>query len=431
MKKIYFLLILFASTFLFKDLFSIYFFQDDFFMLSLARIKNFSDFLRFFLPHTDVQFYRPLSHELFFFVGKIIFGFNPLGFHFIVYSFYISNIYLVYRLSRYFLNSSYAQYFITSLFSISAIHYNSLFWLANFSYVLVTFIFLLSINIYLKYKSQKSILLIILFILGLLTNELMVMFPVVTTAYEVIYSKNKFVKNIRLFISISIVLFLYLIWRFIIFKTNFNTYKYIFDGSVISSLRWYFLWSFNWAETMKDQMLHFYQVRPSFLQVFSKEYFTFLINLLIPILLMIVFPLLILIKDKKLKSYWKSQYKTLIFAISWFILTLLPIVFIPNHISPHQGSIAIFGILLILVNSLDYLGNSLNKILKIVILLTVLIIWYFTSWTTMTVDNRIHWIYRRSNIARYWMVKSHKLYPQLKPNTIVIINSDDYETQVA
>src|SRR3989338_4119966 len=127
MKKIYFLLILFASTFLFKDLFSIYFFQDDFFMLSLARIKNFSDFLRFFLPHTDVQFYRPLSHELFFFVGKIIFGFNPLGFHFIVYSFYISNIYLVYRLSRYFLNSSYAQYFITSLFSISAIHYNSLF----------------------------------------------------------------------------------------------------------------------------------------------------------------------------------------------------------------------------------------------------------------------------------------------------------------
>ena len=49
----------------------------------------------------------------------------------------------------------------------------------------------------------------------------------------------------------------------------------------------------------------------------------------------------------------------------------------------------------------------------------------------MTVDNRIHWIYRRSNIARYWMVKSHKLYPQLKPNTIVIINSDDYETQVA
>jgi len=119
------------------------------------------------------------------------------------------------------------------------------------------------------------------------------------------------------------------------------------------------------------------------------------------------------------------------FATFWFILTLLPIVFIPNHVSPQQEDIAIFGILLILVLPFDYMNKRLNKYLKLSLIIIVVSIWYIASWTTVTLNNRIHWINRRSKIVQYWLEKTSKLYPALKSNSTVIINTTDYETQVA
>src|SRR3990167_8621943 len=63
---------------LYKDAFSSYFFQDDWFSFRISNARTVADFLSFFSPRSDVIYYRPLGMQLPFFLMQRFFGLSPL-----------------------------------------------------------------------------------------------------------------------------------------------------------------------------------------------------------------------------------------------------------------------------------------------------------------------------------------------------------------
>lgn len=423
--------ILIFSLLLFHNFLDIYFFQDDFFMLSISRIHSVFSFLRFFVPRSDVQFYRPLSHELFFFVNRALFGFNPYLFHIVPSVFFLFNIVLVYLLSGKLLRSRRLGLITAFFYSTSAVHYNSLFWIANFSYIEVTFFYFFGFYYVLSNFKKKYLALPLIFVAGLLSNEFMITFPLILLVYLILFQKTKIKTYFPVFFWFFVITVAYMILRFVLYKPDVGSYKYTFDKSIISSYRWFLLFALNWAETMKDQMISFYKVRPDFLKSFSREYYGFIINLFTILTGTIIIPLLLLIKNKTSINLSSKNMKLRNFALLWFLITLLPIIFVPSHISPHQGSIALFGLLLFFFSFLESLKNMVSNGRFVFLMIVMSGVWVYSSSLTITLANRVHWIYRRSIIARDWIDKTHRLYPTLPKNTNVILYTANYETQVA
>lgn len=409
MKKIVLFLIIILSLFLYRNSLNIYFFQDDFFMLSITHPNNLSDIASFFIPRSDVQFYRPLSHELFYFLGRSFLDWNPFLFHLAIFAVFIGVIALFYKLGRYFLNHQPIRLFSSFLFATSAIHYNSLNWIVNFSYILVAFFFFLGLILYFDKRPTYQIILV--YILGLLSNEFMIVFPIIICLYK--FKKSLF----SIFFTITAI---YSFNRFILFPPQIGSYNYTIGKEILSSYRFFFLFFLNFPETIKDQMLSLLKIKEEFIQSFRWELAIFFINFVL-ILLIFTLPLF---QSKRIIS------KKFIFLFLFFIITLLPIVGIPAHTSPHQGTIAFAGFLLFILLPLDTIWPKIPRVRAIMVIISG-IIWIYSSFLNINLNDRIHWIKRRSDIVKDWISKIDKKRNIIIANSILIIGTDDKETKVA
>lgn len=430
-KKFFFILFIVGlSLYAFRNLFSVYFFQDDFYVMSLAHINDIKGFLSFFIPHNDVQFYRPLSHEIFFFLSTKLFGLEYVAYHGLVICVWIGMIFLVFAITKYYFQSIRIRLFFLFLFSTSAIHYNSLYWIVNFSYILVAFFYFLAFLIYKRNigKPKKLIVIVIVFLCGLLSNEFMVTFPIVLFLDSFLSKTIK--KNLYYMTGLMLILLSYLGLRFILFKPHYDTYQFVFNKSFISSYRWFFLFFLNWAETMKDYMVTFFQVRKNFLDSFSFVWNVYVWGLLVYFICIFLLPVITILKNQKLKKQLEKDRNKFLFGIIWFLITLTPIIFVPSHISPHQGAIALFGFLLSSLTLFDLIRRYNNVVFACfsAILATT---WVVTTMTTINLNDHIHWIYQRSKLSKYWVDKAKQVYPTLFNSESILINTSDKEAIVA
>src|SRR3989344_1307737 len=69
-----------------------YFFQDDWFVLNWVKSNNLQSFFQF---RTDIIYWRPISMPIFFWINKVIFNLNPLGFHLETFIFHLANAFLL------------------------------------------------------------------------------------------------------------------------------------------------------------------------------------------------------------------------------------------------------------------------------------------------------------------------------------------------
>lgn len=259
----------------------------------------------------------------------------------------------------------------------------------------------------------------------------MITFPVMLFIYILLFKLKTFKKYISLFSVLFIIFLFYLFIRLFIFKPNYGTYHFVFDKSIISSYRFFVLFFLNWAETMKDQMLSFYRVNPRFLASFPYEVYSFVANAVIFLAVFIILPIIYFLKNMKYRKSVKQEYRIIIFAVLWFIINLLPIIFIPSHISPHQGTIALFGFLLIFFVCYDRLKQYVNKYLYAVVIFLLGISWILSSFAAISLDDRVHWIKRRSDYARQWIGRIKAAFPHLPANSLVQIPTEDKEMIVA
>jgi len=421
-------LIILLPLVIFRRSFSVYFFQDDFFALSISEISKLKDLFRFFVPRDDIQFYRPLSVEIYYFINRSLFGLNPLPFHIIGWLFFFINILLVYSLSSFYLNKKISSLIITLLYATSSIHYDSLFWLANFSYILGTTFYFLGFYIYKKYSSKFYAIIFTVFIFGLLSSELLITLPIVIFFDSLISREILNKEKIILISGLFLLMAVYLYMRFSLFKVNTESYNFMFGSSALSSFRFFILFFLNFPETIKDQLINFYSLRKDFFESFPFQTIIFTANLLIFPILLFFIPISELVRMRKLGKYLTSNWDTLIFALSWTIITLIPVIFIQVHFSPHYGSISLFGFLLLFLILLESL---MHKTIQNAVIAAVLSSWIVSSVVTVELNNEIHWIIRRSETAKNWLFRIKKEYPNLKQGSTIVIPTDNKDSKVA
>jgi len=80
---------------------SVFYTNDDFFLLKISNPQNLKEFLNFFnlkAPPEGLGMYRPLAMQSFFMLAWKVFNLSPLGLHIISFIFFFGLIYLVYKL---------------------------------------------------------------------------------------------------------------------------------------------------------------------------------------------------------------------------------------------------------------------------------------------------------------------------------------------
>jgi len=215
----------------------VYFVQDDYWLLAVSQAKNLQEMLTFFLPRIDTVWYRPLSSQIFFFIGHNFFGLNPFFFHIVVIATHLLTVSTLYVLVNKIVNNGKTALLAALLYGVHQIHTVSLSWLATYSFVLGPLFFLL---ILLEYLHKKYFPMIVYFILGLLTTEVTLVIPLILVSWELMQKNKRILPNSVYLLLISGLL---LIMRFIIFPTTQKTNLYHFGLSLsfFTNLKFYLL----------------------------------------------------------------------------------------------------------------------------------------------------------------------------------------------
>lgn len=403
----YLLLIFLISFILFSPSLFTFFTNDDFFLLKISQAGNLKEFLNFFnltRGPDGLGMYRPLTTQVFYFLGWKLFNLDPLGLHIISFGVFFAVVYLVYRIT-YVLLSNFESRITNNvsllaafLYSVSATHFGHLYYLAAFQELGLTVFFLLSVLTFINFleKSAKVQLFIsvLFFILSLLSKETAVVLPLVLVlVYWFFRAQKRTDLSIRKFIGSTVPFFLILSSYFIIRVffygiTSGDSYIWDFSPRVLNTIFWYGLWSFGLPEMLVDFVGPGLKFNPNLLKFWSRE--------IIPIFILFG-TILAQIGYLMIKNYKKLiNRKSLIlilFCISWFIVTLSPVLFLPLHKFTYYLTVPLVGISVAVSYLLATIHSSPITIL-------FLAIWLSLSILTLTLTHKSHWITRGATVAK-------------------------------
>lgn len=370
-----FIVIFLFSAFLYLPSLNYYFFQDDWFVLNWIRTK---DWISFFSFRTDIIYWRPISMPIFFKIGYILFNLKPFGYHLIIFIFHLLNIILVYLLFRTLKISKALSLLVSFLFATAAFQFVSLSWLSTSSYVIGP-AFILSTMI--AFLNKKFIWAFLFFCLGLASTELILsVIPILFVISKVKIGKS--VKNLFPYIILAII---YLIIRFFIFPLpKSGQYELKFTAQILTNFFWYFVWIFNVPEKMAT-ILFFSNLKASLAAII--QFFQYLI---FPLMLITAF--FILISRSKIKK------TVIIKGLIWFVVGILPVIFLPHHVYPMYLVVSSLGIFYILAKSLEKFKNYTF------IIFAFSIAWFFSAYKTLSFTQVNHWIRNEQAISKAYTI---------------------------
>src|SRR5258706_3064799 len=408
-KKYKYLIFTFLISFgiFYPSLFT-FFTNDDFFFLKISTIKSIGEFFNFFnIFNAPDSFgmYRPLTTQVFYFFGRVIFGTNPIYLHVVSFLFLFIIIYLVYILGKFLFANSTIALISAFLYATSATHFGHLYYLATFQELGMTLFVLLSLLMFVK---NKNLLSFIFFVLALLSKETAVITPILLGLIYFYKTKNKI--NQKIIQRFLILIIPFMISLFVYLFIRFNWYGFATGDSYVWSLSvkrffntvlWYLVWSFNVPESFVDFIGPGIKI--------NQNLFIYWGSQVRPILFLFVAELIILasVLIKTLKQKVKSSNQVSIFCIVWFIAALLPVAFLPFHKFTFYLTLPLIGV----VFRISYLLIA-TKINKIFIGL-FLFIWTLTSWLTLKFTYQTNWISQEAIISRkvfdYFKINEVKL----------------------
>lgn len=399
---VFLFLIILVSGFLYRDSFHAYFFQDDWFNLKISNAKNMHDVLLFFIPRTDVTYYKPLGMQLPFYVMSSIFGFSPFPFHVLTYVTHSVNIILLFIFIRLLLKRDDAALLASFLYGTSSVHYTSFYWPSAYCDVISPTVLYISMLLFLQFINRKKNIYYLLSILacaaGLLTNELVLVLPVLLVLCLFMLRKFSYIKHTIPFFLMTIVLYLL---RFSVARPPISgLYQIALGKHIFTNIEAYVLWSFNWPEEMKAQMVNFFTINPRFIYEFSFYYRVFIGTLIINLILFILAPVVFVILREKNAGDIKAK---LFFGIGWFLTGLLPVIFFPYHSFSYLLPIPLFGLLFLsayLFAAFYDVLKTKNKFIAVSAVCIVVINWLLISSATIEFNSNIHWAPRRAKIAK-------------------------------
>ncbi|PIP33127.1 hypothetical protein COV53_04505 [Candidatus Gottesmanbacteria bacterium CG11_big_fil_rev_8_21_14_0_20_37_11] len=412
-------LIVFFCFILFFPGFTTYFYQDDFIHLSYSQ--SFRQIVESFniLNKASYPYYRPISTQLYFYIGKLIFGFNPLGYHIINFILFILNIILVNRLVKLLTNNHVISLLSCVFFAINSTHIAPLFSAANVQELFFVLFGLLTVDNYIRWLKFNKIInyhfSILFLVFALMSKETAIILPGILFITNIYTRKINLRKLFKDFIPYLLISFIYLIGHYFYGYPTSPSYKMIIGVKNINILFWYLLWSLSTPNILIDFVGPGLKLNHVFLEVAKTNgwtYFIFFPLFVISFIFVLISVLLIQIR----KNIF-TDTKLIVFGILWFIIGLLPLIVFPLHRLATEQSFSLIGLSLIL-GLIIYKGIN-NKILLKAISVLSLIVYLIVATNSIYLARRTHWVINSAEKAKNVVVFFKNNYSDIPKDTIV------------
>lgn len=182
----------FIALFAYNAILQNYFSGNDFIWLKWAAQSKFSDLWTNFLD-AEGFFYRPLP-KLLYFVMYAVFWLKPFGYHFVSIFLFFAISSVLYLFGRRFL-SSFGAFLASIVFIFLPVNAESVAWVSSYSGLLAVMFLVLGLLFYLSYQESGKkfwfLLAAVFYILGLLSHESMIVFPILAFVVSTLLFNRK------------------------------------------------------------------------------------------------------------------------------------------------------------------------------------------------------------------------------------------------
>ncbi len=298
-----------------------WFFQDDFVWLGLrSEVHSWRDLAAALFTPRAQGTVRVLSERLFFLIFTWMFGLHSLPFRLWIFLTQFANMVLLTRIAGRLTGSRAAAFAAPILWSANAGMALALGWTAAFYEIACAFAFLLAFYFFLRYIDTNLrrywIATWMVFLLGFGVLELNVVFPLIASGYALLFARGHFRKTLWLFIPSGLFLLAHWLW---IPKATGGAYAMYFGSSMLSMLLQY------WAFALATYRVSGFISAPA--------------RVLAAVCIAITAAVSVFAARRLARRDWFP-----LFALGWFVATLLPVLPFRNHFTEYYLAVPAIGI---------------------------------------------------------------------------------------
>jgi len=409
-------LIVFFALVLYWPVLTTYFGGDDFFHFKVALRQaqgNFGILSAFgFYPFEarGIAFYRPLFREVTYNVFYSLFGLSALPFRVLQMVLQMANILLVYKLALKLLKNKRTSFFSALFFGLTAANVGILYYLAGGIQAMgATFFGLLSI---LSFSNNKNLRAFVFFVLGLASHEIALGVAFILVGWKWVLEK-KFVWQEYLgfgpyFVFLGI--YLYLNFYVIGFSEAEAQYKLVFSiPKLANTLGWYMVWSLGLPEMTVDFVKSGLALDPRLMAMWGRYY-------------VVIWPtflgLGLLVLWQLLKNWKKLIAKKFILLVGWFVIGILPVLFLPMHKKTYYLAMSLPAFWMGVAYLTEKMKNGV-----FMVLMGLLIILNITS---IKLAEKTYWAINRAKVAEKILGDFDKENPGFGGKLIYVKNDPSY-----
>lgn len=385
MKKV-FLLILFCLLLYLPSL-NVFFSGDDFFHLRISQIDNFGDFPSFFSFEKNVHsasFYRPLTTQVFFFLGQKIFGLAPAGYHVVSLVFFAVLLFLVYLLAKRLFKDEKIALLSLFFYSFSISHFAQVYYLSAFQELGMAVFYFAGLLFWLKFlesgKRKYYFFTLLSVVCCLLSKETAVTFPLVAGLLAIYLKKQRQIFSLWPLLLIEVVYLYFRLFRF--GGVAGESYVWDFSGKFFNTLGWYLAWALGIPEMFLDFIGPKLAISPKLLLYYPWQTKIILFSFGI----FIFSCLAVLLKERKKDIFFY------VLCCLLYVVALLPVLFLPWHKFPLELTVPLLAVAL-------FLGRLFGKAGRMIIVFG-LIFFSILNITSYLLTYQTHWVIRRGEVAQ-------------------------------
>jgi len=407
--------------------------HDDFFHYKIAETHSFKEFLGFFDLTRGPEnwgYYRPLTTQVLYFLGREVFNFNPVIMHAIAFLMFFIVVFLVFSLVKALTEKEPLAYLATFFYATSASHFSHLYSVANQELGHAIF-FLTSTIFFVKFLKKKNFKYYWIsfgsFLAALTCKESAVMLvPSLVLIYALLRLKRQTLIPLKRFVFF-ILPFLALLAAYAYLHIFYyglvkgESYIWVFTPqAALNSLLWYGLWSLGLPKMLAE--FEFFKSGLKFnLSLFKIWPQEVIIALCLFGVLLLFLAFFVLFSFKKIN---KKQFFVYFFSIIWFICSLAPVIFLPWHKFTTYLTIPLIGVAIILsqlvYNMRQALLQKKRKSVARLLIFTFFAVYLSLSSISLEITRRVDWIGTGPRIAKRVFNYFKKIESQLENKEVVV-----------
>ena len=304
--------------YVYRGAFSGFFIQDDFGWLLDSRFRSLGEYLSCFFRFNPAGGYRPLSQETFFFVGQVLFGMQPAGFHVLSFAFHLLGTVVLYFLLRQFFPPL-ASLTGTVFYGIHSAHMSSVYWISAVAEPMASACYAVSLLFFVRFdrtgRTRFFVFSMIGAIVGIMSKESILSLPLAIAVYTLIFSRRRW-KWASAYFALPAA---YVLCRFFS-MAGASPYPLVFGREILQNLCAYMAWTAGFSEALLKLKLQ-WQLGPNYLWI--------ALGFLLTAVCMV---------------WFSGGRKTGLFAAAWFVFALQPVLYFHQHIFAYYLAPALLAV---------------------------------------------------------------------------------------